>query len=195
MAVEGLRARKQQRQRAEIVAAGMRLFSEQGFEATTVDQIAEAAELSRRTLFRYFATKGDIVMDWARGTTETLCTALRDRPPGEPHLLSLRAAFQALNHSFGDDVRATHAQAVMVERTPGLRSHSLLKHAQWENALADVLRERDPSLGEVLPSLLARTAVAAFRSALDLWLATDGSVLPVELTDRAFDLLHDTTSL
>jgi AcrR family transcriptional regulator len=190
---EGLRARKQERQRAEIVAVGMRLFAEQGFDATTVDEIAEAAEVSRRTLFRYFGTKGDIVMDWARGTTDTLCAALRSRPTDEPPLESLRAAFQALNRSFDGGVRAIHAQATMVERTPGLRPYSLLKHAQWEDALAGVLRER--ALGDLLPGLLARTAVAAFRTALDEWLATDGDVLPIELTDHAFDLVRDTTKL
>jgi AcrR family transcriptional regulator len=192
---EGLRARKQERQRAEIVAVGMRLFTERGFDATTVDEIADAAEVSRRTLFRYFGTKGDVVMDWARGTTDTLCSALRARPGDESPLESLRAAFQALNHSFDGEVRAVHAQAVMVERTPSLRSHSMLKHAQWEDALAAVLAERDPALGELVPGLLARIAVAAFRTALDEWLCTDGDVLPVELTNRAFDLVRDMTNL
>jgi AcrR family transcriptional regulator len=189
----GLRERKQERQRAQIVAVGMRLFTDQGFDATTVDQIAEAAEVSRRTLFRYFGTKGDIVMDWARGTTGTLCAALRARPLDEPPLEALRAAFQVLNHSFTGDVRSIHAQALMIERTPALRPYSLLKHAQWEDALADVLRERDPALDELVPGLSARTAVAAFRTALDQWLATAGDALPIELTDRAFDLVRDIT--
>jgi AcrR family transcriptional regulator len=194
----GLRERKQERQRAQIVAVGMRFFTDQGFDATTVDQIAEAAEVSRRTLFRYFGTKGDIVMDWARGTTDTLCAALRERPQDEPPLESLRAAFQALNHSFTGDVRAIHAQALMSERTPSLRPYSLLKYAQWEDALADVLRERSPAATpapEPVPGLLARIAVAAFRTALDQWFATPGDVPPIEFTDRAFDLAGDTANL
>lgn len=195
MAESGLRARKQERQRAEIVAVGMRLFRERGFDATTVDEIAAAAEVSRRTLFRYFGTKGDIVMDWAHGTTETLCAALRVRPLDEPPLDSLRAAFQALNRGFGGDVPAVHAQAVMVERTPSLRPYSMIKHAQWEDALAEVLAERAPDRDELAARLLARTAVAAFRTALDAWLATAGEVLPIELTDRAFDLVQDPRTL
>ncbi|MFJ6393750.1 TetR family transcriptional regulator [Streptomyces sp. NPDC091972] len=193
MAGQGLRERKQQRQRAVIVEVGMRLFTEKGFDATTVEEIADTAEVSRRTLFRYFGTKGDIVMDWARGTTETLCSALRARPLDESPMESLRAAFQALNRSFTGDVSAIHAQALMVERTPSLRPYSMLKHAQWEEALADALAERDRRLDTATSALLARIGVAAFRVALDEWLNGDGSDLPIELTDRAFDLVRETT--
>ncbi|MEV7076535.1 TetR family transcriptional regulator [Streptomyces sp. NPDC093990] len=193
MAGQGLRERKQQRQRAAIVEVGMRLFTEKGFDATTVEEIADTAEVSRRTLFRYFGTKGDIVMDWARGTTETLCSALRARPLDESPMESLRAAFQALNRSFTGDVSAIHAQALMVERTTSLRPYSMLKHAQWEEALAAALAERDRRLDTATSALLARIGVAAFRVALDEWLNGDGSDLPIELTDRAFDLVRETT--
>jgi AcrR family transcriptional regulator len=191
MSGEGLRERKQERQRAEIVAAAMGLFAERGFDATTVDEIAEAAEVSRRTLFRYFGTKGEIVMEWARGTTTTLCDALRARPLDEHPLESLRAAFQALNESFTGNTRKIHAMATMIERTPSLRPYSLLKHAQWEDALAAVLRERSPELGNLRSGVLARTAVAAFRTALDEWIATDGGSLPTATTDRAFDMVRE----
>jgi AcrR family transcriptional regulator len=191
--MEGLRARKQERQREEIVAAGMSLFAERGFDDITVDEIADAAEVSRRTLFRYFGTKGDIVMEWSRGTTTVLCEALRGRPVDEHPMESLRAAFQALNYSFTDEVTKVHATAAMVERTPSLRPYSMRKHAEWEDALADVLRERHPEPVEPAPILVARISVAAFRTALDQWLAGPGVELPIELTDRAFDLARDVT--
>jgi AcrR family transcriptional regulator len=187
----GLRERKQERQRAELVAVGMRLFAEQGFDATTVDEVAEAAEVSRRTLFRYFGTKGDIVMEWARGTTTLLTESVRDRPLNEHPLLSLHAAFAALCAHFGDNPAEIHAVSLMIERTASLRPYSLLKHAQWEDALAAGLRERSPELGAVRSGLLARIGVAAFRTALDEWLLTDGHSSAAAELDRAFELVRN----
>ncbi|HEX4247414.1 MAG TPA: TetR family transcriptional regulator [Pseudonocardia sp.] len=191
MTEAGLRERKQERQRAELVRIGMRLFSEQGFDATTVDEIAEAAEVSRRTLFRYFGTKADIVMEWARGTTAVLTASLRDRPLDEHPMDSLNAVFVAMCESFIERPRTMHRVSVMIERTPSLRPYSLLKHAQWEDALAAVLRERTPEIGELRSGLLARIAVAAFRTALDEWMSTEGDTVPTAYVDRAFGAVRD----
>jgi AcrR family transcriptional regulator len=187
----GLRERKQERQRAHLVKVGIRLFAERGFDATTVDEIAEVADVSRRTLFRYFGTKGDIVMEWARGTTDVLTEALRSRPLDEHPMDSLHAVFVAMCDSFTERPRAMHAVSVMIERTASLRPYSLLKHAQWEDALAAVLRERSPEMGELRTGLLARIAVAAFRTALDEWMSTDGNALPTPYLDRAFGAVRD----
>jgi AcrR family transcriptional regulator len=187
----GLRERRQLRQRADLVRIGMRLFAERGYDATTVDEIAEAAEVSRRTLFRYFGTKGDIVMEWARGTTTVLTESLRARPPDERPFVSLHAVFVAMCESFAHNPRSVHAVSVMIERTPSLRPYSLLKHAQWEDVLTAGLRERRPDLGELRSGLLARIAVAAFRTALDEWMLTDGALPPIDGVDRAFGAVQD----
>jgi AcrR family transcriptional regulator len=187
----GLRERKQLRQRADLIRIGMRLFAERGYDATTVDEIAEAAEVSRRTLFRYFGAKSDIVMEWARGTTTILTESLRARPLDEPPFRSLHAVFVGMCESFARNPRAVHAVSIMIGRTPSLRPCSLLKHAQWEDALAAGLRARSPDLGELRASLLARIAVAAFRTALDEWMLTDGSLPPVEAVDHAFGAIQD----
>jgi AcrR family transcriptional regulator len=195
----GLRERKLAWQRARLVEAGIRLFASRGFDATTVDEIAASAGVSRRTLFRYFGTKGDIVMEWARGTTTTLTTALCQRPDGEPPLVSLHAAFVALCDNLAnspDDIRAV---SMMIERTVSLRPYSLLKHAQWEDALAQVLARRYPDCEPLRSSVLARVAVAAFRTALDEWLRTDGAqdnlTGPIEHLDRAFAVLRESFSV
>lgn len=195
MSVDGLRERKRERARSELVSVGMHLFAERGFDATTVDEIAEAADVSRRTLFRYFGGKGDIVMEWARGTTTLLRDSLRARPLDEPPFASLQAAFTALCQNFAGNPSEIYAVTVMIERTPSLRAHNLLKHAQWEAALAGVLRERSPSMDDVRAALLARIAVAAFRTLLDEWINTEGRALPFDNLNRVFDLIrHDLTS-
>lgn len=193
MTEAGLRERRQRRQRAELVSAGMRLFAERGFDATTVDEVADAAGLSRRTLFRYFGSKGDIVMEWARGTTSMLTKALRARPLAEEPLSSLHAAFVAMCASIGgSSEHGWHIRSVveMIERSPSLRPYSLLKHARWEDALAELLAERHPELGAMRCTLLARVGVAAFRTALDEWLRTEPETAdPRAEVDRAFALL------
>lgn len=193
----GLRGRKLAWQRARLVEAGIRLFASRGFDATTVDEIAASAGVSRRTLFRYFGTKGDIVMEWARGTTTTLTTALRERPIGESPLASLHAAFVVLCDTLANSPADIRAVSIMIESTGSLRPYSLLKHAQWEDALAEVLLERCPDCEPLRSTLLARVAVAAFRTALDEWLRTDGPrdareslTGPIEHLDRAFVVLR-----
>lgn len=186
----GLRERRQRRQRAELVSAGMRLFAERGFDATTVDEVADAAGVSRRTLFRYFGSKGDIVMEWARGTTSLLTAALRARPLAEEPLTSLHAAFVAMCASIGGSSEDIRSVIEMIERSPSLRPYSLLKHARWEDALAELLAERRPELDPMRAALLARVSVAAFRTALDEWLrAAPDEADPLAEVNRAFTLL------
>jgi AcrR family transcriptional regulator len=172
----GLRERKQERVRQDVMDAGLRLFVQQGFDATTVDQIADAAEISRRTLFRYFETKGDILMAAMRGMSDFLETSLRARPAQEAPLLSLLEIFIALSQQLATSGVDAYSLAYMIDRDPSLRQYSLQKHAEWEDRIADVLLERLPveSHLEVRARLLARIGVGSFRTALDQWLANEG---------------------
>src|SRR6478735_7506224 len=79
--------------RDEVMRQAWLLFSEQGFEATTVDQIAAAAGMSRRTFFRYFAGKDELVLARLVESGENVAEALRGRPADEPVWKSLRRAF------------------------------------------------------------------------------------------------------
>lgn len=188
----GLRGRKQERVRAELIRTGMRLFSRRGFDATTVDDIADAAEISRRTLFRYFGSKSEIVMAWTRGMSEFLAAALKARPLEEPPSLSLRESFLLLSPQIAENPEETYAVAVMIDRTPTLRPYSLQKHAEWEDVLAAVFVERLPDTAdrEQRARLLGRMGVAAFRTALDQWLSTHGSADFRELLTDTFALLE-----
>ena len=172
----GLRERKQERVRQDVMDAGLRLFVQQGFDATTVDQIADAAEISRRTLFRYFETKGDILMAAMRGMSDFLETSLRARPAQEAPLLSLLEIFIALSQQLATSGVDAYSLAYMIDRDPSLRQYSLQKHAEWEDRIADVLLERLPAEShlEVRARLLARIGVGSFRTALDQWLANEG---------------------
>ena len=79
----GLRERKRRQTRERLTRVAMALFLERGFEATTLDDIAAAAEISRRSFFHYFASKEDVVLAWQDGSTDALVTAIAERPAAE----------------------------------------------------------------------------------------------------------------
>src|SRR5581483_7155475 len=88
----GLRERKKQRTREALRAVALRLFERKGFEITTVEEIAAAARVSPRTVFRYFPTKHDLVFNRTDERLGLLLTAVRGRPPEEPPLVAACAA-------------------------------------------------------------------------------------------------------
>src|SRR5258707_15804949 len=85
-AAPGLRARKRQQTRERLTRAAMALFLERGFEATTLDDIAAAADISRRSFFHYFASKEDVVFAWQEELSAALVAAVAVRPAGESML-------------------------------------------------------------------------------------------------------------
>jgi hypothetical protein len=115
----------------------------------------------------YFKTKSEIVLAWSQGTTRILGDALRSRPSDEDPITSLREAFIVLSATVAEKPSEIYAASVLIERTSSLRPHSLQKHAEWENALSEALRERleDCDYSSWDCFLLARAAVAAFRTA------------------------------
>src|SRR5580693_320999 len=82
-ATPGLRERKRQQTRERLTRMAMALFLERGFEATTLDDIAAAADISRRSFFHYFASKEDVVFAWHEETTAALIAAVEARPASE----------------------------------------------------------------------------------------------------------------
>jgi AcrR family transcriptional regulator len=149
--VAGLRERKKRATRAAIHDAGMRLFAEQGFARTTVDQIAEAAEVSRATVFTYFPTKEDIVFGDAPLAVDALGEALRDRP-------AIPAVREWLGGLAGWIEPDLVLQLRLMREVPGVGARRLRIYGDFERVLADAL-ERE--LGERLPAELAAASLLA----------------------------------
>lgn len=188
----GLRALKQSRVRTRMIDEAMRLFSERGFEDVTVDEIAACAGVSRRTLFRYFSTKGDIVFAWTETMTEVLRDTMSQRGADEQPGPALRRAFTAVIDRISPDPEKTYVIVRMIEESPALRIHSLRKYAAWEESITEAWRGQLP--GDTSPFLagrvLARGAIAAFRSALDEWLHQHGRAPFGPLLTQAFAVQH-----
>ena len=119
-AVEGLRERKKAKLRQTIIREALRLFAERGFARTTVDDIAGAADVSRRTFFRYFDRKEDVVLGWLDEVGEVVADCLAARPRSEPPLEAVRASVLTLVEGYRERAADALAGAKVIETTPAL---------------------------------------------------------------------------
>ncbi|MET7933778.1 TetR family transcriptional regulator [Streptomyces sp. NPDC005322] len=158
----GLRERKKLQTRQAIQRAAHRLFTEQGYDATPMDRIAEAAEVSLSTVFRYFPTKEDIVL-----TDEydaLIADTLRDRPPDEPPMVSLRHATVGLLGRFAGKERDDMlARLTFIRQSPALRARMGESLARTGVILGEVLAERS---GRAPDDFEVRIVVGAVLGAL-----------------------------
>jgi AcrR family transcriptional regulator len=192
-----LRRRARDAVRAEIAETAFQLFTQRGFDQTTVDDIAAAAGLSRRSFFRYFASKEDAVLGMLNAVGDAIAAELAARPAGEPPWTSLRRALDVLVTTYLGDPKVALARFRLIHQTPALRTTLLDKQDRWQRSLAQVLAARlgaDPA-HDLRPQLLAATALAALDVASRRWLASDGHANLATLLDESFALLaHDLRS-
>ncbi|MBB3675818.1 TetR/AcrR family transcriptional regulator [Modestobacter versicolor] len=186
----GLWSRTRRAVHDEVVGTALDLFTNQGFEATTVDQIVAATGLSRTSFFRYFGSKEDLVLGDTTQTRLDFSAALRARPQEEGPWEALRAAALTLP---GADLAPDRALTVakLIRTSPALRARSLEKHQQWQDSLVPVLQERlagEPNAA-ASSDLAARAVVAAalscLQTATEVWAERDGRGTLGELYDQA----------
>jgi AcrR family transcriptional regulator len=137
----GLRERKKARTRATIQACALRLFREQGYDATTIEQIIDAADVSETTFFRYFPTKEDVVLD--DDYDPLLIEAFQAQPPQVPPVQALRAAFAAVFAGMSGLQRAEQRERIaLILTVPRLRATMLDQISQAMQLLAHAMAER-----------------------------------------------------
>ncbi|WP_329377911.1 TetR/AcrR family transcriptional regulator [Streptomyces sp. NBC_01716] len=188
-----LRERTRRAVRAEITETAMRLFAENGFDATTVDQIATSSGISRRSFFHYFGSKEDLVLGDTEALGETVRAALEARPAEEPAWAAIRAAFLALHAEKGMETDGLTV-ARMYHEAPSLRARHLEKHLRWQVLLAPDIQRRLGLPDSATPDPRARAFVAAalacLDAAVDAWCESDGAADPVQLFDDAVAALR-----
>ncbi|MFF7210206.1 TetR/AcrR family transcriptional regulator [Streptomyces sp. NPDC008238] len=187
----GLRERKKIRTRRSIRRAAYRLFEAQGYDGTTVEQIADAAEVSASTVFRYFPTKEDIVLCDAYGPVTV--AEMRARPPGEPLVTSLRHALPGPLRGKPADEGAyeeTRQRLRLVCSVPAVRARVGENIQESGRLLAAVTAER---LGRPEDDFEIRVVVGAlvgaWSEAVLHWLDSDGAADLDAVLDRALALL------
>lgn len=142
--VKTINERKRHAVRAGISEVAQELFVSQGYEATTVDQISAAAGMSRRTFFRYFASKEDLLTGRFELVADDLVVALRERPANEPAWDSLRRSFDPLIDYYRDPHRRERDAVtwLLIETNPDLFASYLVKLDMMKERLVGVLVER-----------------------------------------------------
>jgi AcrR family transcriptional regulator len=139
-----VRERTRRAMRAELAMVARDLFLAKGYDETTIDDIAAAAGMSRRTLFRYFASKEDLVLGKYEILGDRLAEALAARPPDERVWLALRRAFDIVVDYFADDPDATRSVAMerIIQSKPDLTAGQLERVSRTQAQLVDIVRER-----------------------------------------------------
>ncbi|ATW48357.1 TetR family transcriptional regulator [Streptomyces peucetius] len=162
----GLRARKKQRTRDALVRVALELFTTQGYERTTVDEIVDTVEVSQRTFFRYFASKEEVAFAVQEVMESHYVAALHRRPTEEGPLEALRNAVFESWDTIGEAVEEIvpldlHMRSSqMIESTPALLAASMRRSTVMEEALARLIAEREGLDVDTDPR--PRVAVAAF---------------------------------
>ena len=183
---ESLRDRRKRRTAEAIVAGALELFEARGFERTTVDQIAAAADISRRTFFRYFADKEELFFAEDERLLEVVEATLDAAPAGEPMLELARRATRALAARSTADPQRRLARERLIAATPALQARRLAKNLRWEQAIAARLVARGSDWPEAL--LVPKLALACFQAAYERWVLDPGQDLP-GLVDESFAAL------
>jgi len=192
--VEGLRSRKKLKTRLAIEDAALALFAEHGFEATTVEQIVERAEVSMTTFFRYFPSKADVVLtNWGEGLPE-LHTAIAGRPGDEPDLLAVRRAIeQEWVASIDPDRTVRVARAVA--SSPLLRGLSFQVGERWLASVSGALATRHGLVtADRRCTLTARVALEVWADAVETWITNGAGSDLGEAVAHGFDLVADLAS-
>jgi AcrR family transcriptional regulator len=187
-----LRTRNRDRNRKEVADVALALFLERGFDDVTVDEIAAAAGISRRTFFRYFDSKEGVVLPFEEERLEVLRGVLTRRPPGEPIFVGLRRALVSIVALETVAERAEMlARLRIIMEHPSLHARSLEQQSVMECAVREVIAEHlgvDPET-DLAARVVAGTTMAAVRASVEVWHATGGREELATLIAQALDVL------
>jgi AcrR family transcriptional regulator len=191
----GRRERKKHQTSVALAEAALRLFAERGFAETTVEEIADAADMSSRTFFRHFASKEAVVFADEVIRRDIWVAALRERPADEPVLLSVREASLFLADDYSPE--RDFFRFELARKNPSVGAQWIQMGATWEGVLAEEISGRLAlaSRFDVTARTLAASAMAAWRVALDNWAFERGRESLRTYVDRSFTVLARLGSL
>ncbi|MDQ0380065.1 mycofactocin system transcriptional regulator [Amycolatopsis thermophila] len=157
--------------RAEVEHVAFELFTSRGFDRTTIDDIAKAAGIGRRTFFRYFPSKNDVAWGDFDGQLDRMRKRLASYPPDRPLLAVIREALVDFNRVAPDEAPWHRRRMELILTTPALQAHSTLRYADWRQVIAEFAADR---LGVDASSLAAQTiaytALGIALAAYEQWL-------------------------
>jgi len=191
-----VRERTRRAVRTELALLAQGLFTARGYDQTTLDDFVAAAGLSKRTFFRYFSSKEDLVLGKYEMFGDALTEALAARPADEPIWAALRRAFDVVADYFDDP--AHHTQAVAMEKiihdTPALSAGEWERVSRVQNQLLTMVRDRtgqhDPA--DPRPATITGAAMACVMAAKTAWITSNQAHSFNDLLDRAMAAVKPT---
>ena len=164
----------------EVIA--LRLFTEKGFHETTVDEIAAAAGVSRRTFFRYYDAKSKVLWNEFDREVDTIRATLAETSGELPVMDAVRRAVIAANHYRAEDVPELRMRMHLISTVPELAASATIHYDAWERAVAEFVARRTGQPADALYPLAAgRATLAACRAAYERWSARADADLTVYL--------------
>jgi AcrR family transcriptional regulator len=188
----GRRDRKKLETRRALAEAAIALFDAQGFEDTTVEEIAEAVDVSRRTFHRYFARKEDVLFADASERLGRFRATLHDRPPGEAVATSVRVALRELASDLSLRPEVERTRFRLIASSPSLRAHHLRYQDELAAAVADFAATRARPGGDpAWPALVGSCTLAVATTMRRRWTAGEADGELVDAIEHGVDLLGD----
>jgi TetR/AcrR family transcriptional regulator, regulator of mycofactocin system len=162
----------------------LRLFNDNGFDETTVEQIAAAAGISRRTFFRYFDSKTAVLWHEFDREVDHLRAAFAAASPDAEMMDAIREAVVSVNHYSAADVADLRMRINLISSVPALQASSASHYDGWERAVCDfaAMRLGQPA-DSLIPLAVGRTTLAACRAAFDHWVTRADADLTVYLSE------------
>ncbi|MGN2638891.1 TetR family transcriptional regulator [Nocardia takedensis] len=188
-----LRERTRAAMRAEVIEVAFRLFSEQGFDKTTVEQIAAEAGLSRTTFFRYFGSKEELVLGRMSEFGPRIAAALAARPAGEGSWEALRRCFDVITEPTAEEPQPFLNLMRLLDDACALMTRQWEKAQGWHSLLVPEVRRRlgpaPDSREDLRAHALVGSAISCLDAATDAWRFEGGTTSLAELLDKAMGIL------
>ena len=173
--------------RAELEQISLAIFSEQGFDVTSVDEIAAAAGIGRRTFFRYFKSKNDAVWGDFDGQLESFASWFDTCPPEVPLFDAIRGAVIDFNSFDAAATESLRNRMTVILGSPALQAYSTLRYSAWRGVVARFAAGRlGVGENELIPQTLGHLALGSALAAYQVWLSSDAELIP---------LLHESLAL
>lgn len=162
--------------------AALELFDQRGFDQTTVEDIATRAGVTKRTFFRHYSCKREVLFGGGEEFKQLFVDSLAGTPASAEPLEAIAVTLQTVGAAFRDRRESARRRQLVIAANAELQERELVKLASVAAALADTLRER--GVAEPAASITADTAIAVFRNAFERWVAAaDQRDLPEHLRE------------
>jgi mycofactocin system transcriptional regulator len=176
------RGRPRETSARDLELVALELFASRGFAQTSVEQIAAGAGVSKRTFFRYFESKSDVLWHDFDNEVAELRAAFAAVPARKPLMSAIREVVVSVNRYRAEDVPELRTRMQLITSDPALQASVAVRYDAWERAVSEFAAAR---LGQPADSLhplaIGRTTLAACRAAYDVWLARADADLTVYL--------------